>query len=620
MTALSRKKLGYALSSFGAPVMLMQDIDELEACRRSGETTLTDLLQASVELEQEAQALNMAEVIAQVLLQRGEILLSFRRHDAALETLLKADEVVGVERQQDLQVKIYAALAETHAQLQNWPEVINVCRLGIELVERYRYRVSGQYLQSSYLRSRIGLYRQGVRAAYQTGDHESMLSWAELSKCRSVLRQHGQSAVTSEQTQRIEEQFLSVCRQIDEARASGGESALPQLLAKRRTLWDLLLIQRNQSSSALLPEFALHDVQAALAADEAILYYYWLDEQTLLLVLIDDRQHRAVLCSLTADQRSELFTFATTVLESLSVAFPGYLQFVDKIKTFANVLLPPDITVPLQAKRRLLISPHRQLHALPFQALPWDKSCRYLIQRFAISYIPNLGSLLLSYRRPTHRSVLALGIRDFSSHGGDIPDLEEIDQEVEELQSLYFQQGYAVETLLNTEANERELGEIERNGKLSDFSCLHISTHGCNVDSDTPMESYLLLHDSVLEGLEIANWRLNAEVTVLSACCSGQRPFHGRGMQELPGDDMFGLQAAFFAAGSKRVLGSLWPVAQDVAHSIVMAFHRRLLDDAPPEVALQQAIIEHLNTSGARFRKSYFWAPFFLTAVGRPCI
>jgi CHAT domain-containing protein len=160
--------------------------------------------------------------------------------------------------------------------------------------------------------------------------------------------------------------------------------------------------------------------------------------------------------------------------------------------------------------------------------------------------------------------------------------------------------------------------QLEKTGELGMFTSLHLATHGWNVNSDTPMESHLFLQDSLLEGLEIANWQLDAELVVLGACCSGQWPIGGRGMAELPGDDLFGLPAAFFAAGAKQALSSLWPVYSDTARAIVTAFHRFLIAGQSPELALQGAVVEYINSAGLRLRNSFYWAPFFLVVVGRP--
>jgi hypothetical protein len=48
------------------------------------------------------------------------------------------------------------------------------------------------------------------------------------------------------------------------------------------------------------------------------------------------------------------------------------------------------------------------------------------------------------------------------------------------------------------------------------------------------------------------------------------------------------------------------------------AFHRFLVTGQSPELALQSAVVEYLNSVKVRFRSSFFWAPFFLSAVGRP--
>jgi CHAT domain-containing protein len=150
------------------------------------------------------------------------------------------------------------------------------------------------------------------------------------------------------------------------------------------------------------------------------------------------------------------------------------------------------------------------------------------------------------------------------------------------------------------------------------FTRLHLAVHGQTVNSDTPMESHLTLPGARVEGLEIAGWRLSAELVVLSACCSGQRPIGGRGLDELPGDDLFGLQAAFFAAGAKRIVCSLWPAESTVAEPLMTNFHRRLLDGEEPEFALQHAMIDNLASADREPLQRYFWAPFFLSALGRP--
>jgi CHAT domain-containing protein len=370
-----------------------------------------------------------------------------------------------------------------------------------------------------------------------------------------------------------------------------------------------------------MPEFSLETVKSALADDEAILYYYWLDKETLLIVVIDRRNDISALQSVTPKQRTDLEKYASFVLRFSPAPSdrtePAYL---DTVQRFTSLLLPQWVKSCLQDKRKLLISPHRLLHALPFHALRCPDDDNYLIQRFAVTYVPNLTSLTLRYPIADQARVLALGIRDYQVAGHtELGPLVDAELEVDELRQLYTERAVAISMRRGADASENLLRQLAQTGELAAFTCLHFATHGINVDSNTPMESCLFLRDSILEGLEIANWRLDAQLVVLSACCSGQRAIEGRGLEELPGDDIFGLQAAFFAAGAKQVLGSLWPVDSAAAREIMVACHRRLAAGEAPEFALQTAVAGYLISSRpGRLRKLYYWAPFFLSAVGRP--
>ena len=158
---------------------------------------------------------------------------------------------------------------------------------------------------------------------------------------------------------------------------------------------------------------------------------------------------------------------------------------------------------------------------------------------------------------------------------------------------------------------------LARDGELARYRCLHFALHGHNIDSDAPMESHLLLRDKKLDGLDISNWRLDADLVVLSACCSGQRPVFRREVREdLPGDDLFGLQAAFFAAGARQILSALWPVDDAAALRIMTAFHGHLAGGRVDyETALQRAVVDYRSNVDAAV---YLWAPFFSRRARTP--
>jgi CHAT domain-containing protein len=151
---------------------------------------------------------------------------------------------------------------------------------------------------------------------------------------------------------------------------------------------------------------------------------------------------------------------------------------------------------------------------------------------------------------------------------------------------------------------------------LADFACLHFATHGSSVlaSSDDPMQASIWFADGPLTGWQIASLPLRAALVVLAACHSGQRAIAGRGLDRLPGDDLFGLAGALFEAGVNAVLGTLWPVQDEAAKTLVVAFHHAYAHGDDPADALCKTVRAHL---AQRKREVFFWAPFFVSSLGR---
>jgi CHAT domain-containing protein len=132
---------------------------------------------------------------------------------------------------------------------------------------------------------------------------------------------------------------------------------------------------------------------------------------------------------------------------------------------------------------------------------------------------------------------------------------------------------------------------------------------------DDPLQACLFLRDGALTGWEISAMPLHAELVVLAACHSGQRSIAGRGLDKLPGDDIFGLQAVLFEAGVNMLLGALWPVEDTTSQAIVVDFHRAYASGDPPADALAVAIRNHL-AQAERKQQVFYWAPFFVSSLG----
>ena len=142
-------------------------------------------------------------------------------------------------------------------------------------------------------------------------------------------------------------------------------------------------------------------------------------------------------------------------------------------------------------------------------------------------------------------------------------------------------------------------------------SVLHLATHVVEKDRRGWIALSLLPSGEVqlLSPLEIASWRLEAGLVVLSGCSSGLG-------EALPGAGLMGLTRAWLAAGASAVVASRWPTPDD-SGELFLSFYRHFvasaqLEAAPsPAVALQKAQLEMLHSASWRSFAKY-WAAYFI--------
>jgi CHAT domain-containing protein len=305
-----------------------------------------------------------------------------------------------------------------------------------------------------------------------------------------------------------------------------------------------------------------------------------------------------------------------TLLQGLTSTHRGMDKAVEKL---GESLLPKACREFIAGKERLILSPHRSLHLFPFHASRWEDGS-FLVEHFTVRYVPNLGSLLLPWSGEDGTGLLAIGIRNFKVPGKSLGELQRAEEEAQMVRDIHAAQG-AADMLLGQRASRVALAALRTDGRLSRYRCVHLATHGTSVFQESaveePLDTRIYLHDGALDGIDIANLGLKADLVVMSACHSGQRALGGQGLSALPADDIFGLQATLFQSGVRSVLGALWPVHNPAAFIIQPAFHRAYAAGATVDRALQTAIRTYLADSPADQRGVFYWAPFFITSMGR---
>jgi len=108
---------------------------------------------------------------------------------------------------------------------------------------------------------------------------------------------------------------------------------------------------------------------------------------------------------------------------------------------------------------------------------------------------------------------------------------------------------------------------------------------------------------------DICNMHAKLDLVVLSACDTalGER---------IPGEGLRGLTQAFFAAGSQRVLGTLWEVDDQATSEWMRHFYQTLKETRSPAKALSRA--QQAMAADPEWSDSYYWAGFVLAGDWRP--
>ena len=577
-----------------------------------------DLLARVTQLEQDARALNYRYYDAQARLLHGQIL----NYDGQLQAAISVfDDACGHllslcpegdpfrwnNTERDLYQTVLYYKVVVLSQLQDSAAISAVCDEAIRNIEAQRYFINSPELQNAFLDWRTNFYLAGIAAARRLEQWDKMLERMELIKARAAIRSSLLSAKPDDSLSQMETDFRAISDEIESGIAT------EQLKSRRRELWELLSIARTRARiSRTPPAVTVAAIQNSINADEVALSYFCMAPGVFLVVVITQESFSVERIELPPEAQSDLSEL-TEFLQALT-SFTGELD--DALARFGPLLIPESVRARMRGKKRLVLSPHRTLHLFPFHACPWDQGV--IGQHFAVRYTPNLTSLLLPLEPVSGVGLFSLGIRQFTLPPFDQNPLLRAEEEAGHVAELYATAGFAVQLLQGPSASREAFQSLRDSKALENFRWLHLSTHGTSVfegeNLNHPFEASLTFQNGRLDGLEIASLRLNAELVVLSACNSGQRAIGGRGLKEIPGDDVFGLQAALFAAGGRCVLGSLWVVNDDAAFEMMSRFHKHHAAGSPPDVALQEALNEYLTECPRR--EAFYWSSWFLSTLG----
>lgn len=244
--------------------------------------------------------------------------------------------------------------------------------------------------------------------------------------------------------------------------------------------------------------------------------------------------------------------------------------------------------------QRLIVVPHGPLSALSFAALQ-DEHGRYLLEDYTVSYSLAGWMLASAMEAPPPSPVtdyLLAGAparlpaveqaRVLTSLPGTRRELSRLASQLRGTPTARVTRMVASESRFRDEAARADV--------------LHLATHGV-MNDEAPLDSFLAFEahagggptadDGRLTAREVYDLDLRARLVVLSACRSG--------LGRSSGDGLLGLARAFFAAGARSLVATLWDVADEPAAHLMPRFHALAGGGTPVADALRTSQLELLR-------------------------
>jgi CHAT domain-containing protein len=285
--------------------------------------------------------------------------------------------------------------------------------------------------------------------------------------------------------------------------------------------------------------------------------------------------------------------------------------------------------------KSLFYSPDGVYHQINISGLK-DETGQFITEKYQVRQI---GSTRIFNARETAKTdienVALLGDPDFQSNG--VPRLPGTEKEVEEIARLLKTYQIEPKKYIGKTAEEKAIKELDNPGVL------HIATHGYFLEdadqnpdllfgispekaTDNPMlragllfsniggtaennqqVGYSIENNGVLTAWEAVNIPLqDTRLVVLSACETGKGEIRA-------GEGIYGLQKAFFSAGAKNLLMSLWKVDDEATQQFMVSFYTDFVKNQDAHKAIQFA----RAATRKAYPAPYYWAAFILVEQGR---
>jgi len=378
---------------------------------------------------------------------------------------------------------------------------------------------------------------------------------------------------------------------------------------------ELQKVKNTNVSNDLFDEIKYEEIQNNLEKDEALTTYF-MEDNSLYSIFIKKDIVKINSIAIGEDFDKLLKQY----YKSLKTGSSKLKKYASEMYSF---LISP-YQKELKNIKNLIIIPDGELNQIPFEALVYEegKKQKYLIEKLSISYNYSIFLWLRSRKFPKENEQLSFvgfapvfskdnetisennplrydnelrdnyyEIRD----GNSLKPLPYSGKEVVDIQRLFAKNGNKAKVFLKEKANEKNLKQ-----NLSDYSIVHIATHGYSSKKDPKLsglfmynsdknDSNNITNDGFVYLGEIFTMKPDANLVVLSACKSGiGKIAKGEGV-------VLALPRAFIFAGVPNLVASLWKVHDKKTKSLMIDFYKNIILGKSYSESLRQAKLNQIK-------------------------
>lgn len=293
-------------------------------------------------------------------------------------------------------------------------------------------------------------------------------------------------------------------------------------------------------------------------------------------IVFDEKMYTQIQARLEAEQFNTLCDEKVLVMGTKTYPLASCRKII--CATLLEELHAMLIKRPLTGN--IVFVPTGSLFDVPFAALRSldDKAASSftivpLIQNAtSITIAPSITSLKMLHLRPSFSSnkVILIGV----SESAIVPvRLDGVTAEVAIVNQASDQAGLECDSLMEQSAT---VDSVSRKCESSQAAVIHFTCHGLKEevkDDDVWMPGALALSDGLLYAEDIAKWKIQAQLVILSCCDSN------RGKRSAEGESA--LARAFLLAGAQSVISTQWPLNDRHAPAMMQQLYDGILQGRP---------------------------------------